>query len=305
VTPAGRHPEALAALVRSGVLDAELAALAWLLIEARVPVVVAGPAGSPRADVRDALIGLVPDTRIIRLAEGGEPTDWLPEAAELGWLPEAAERGWLPETAERGWHPERSALDAGRAPDASARDPLAVAGETVLVADLGPDGRSAAWGELTRLAIRALSTGYGMLAIAEGERLEDVLGGLAAPPVAALDDELSRLGLVLILGTGEGGVRVVAAHYLRPVARDAQGHVRRLPPAVIAVWDARAGRFEHFAWGILDELAGRLGVTPILLEREQARRMQRLAAGTGGRMPRPGSAGTGGRTPRPGSAGSV
>jgi hypothetical protein len=296
VTDVGSAPGALTTLVRGGVLDAELAALVWLLIEARVPVVVAGPAGSPRADVRDALSGLVPDTRIIRLAEGGEPTDWLPEAAELGWLPEAAEQGW---------HPERSALDAGRAPDASARDPLAVAGETVLLADLGPHGPPAARGELTRLAIRALSTGYGMLAIAEGERLEQVLGGLAAPPVAALDDELSRLGLVLILGTVEDGVRVVAAHYLRPVARDAQGHVRRLPPAVIAVWDARAGRFEHFAWGILDELAGRLGVTPIQLEREQALRMQRLAAGTGGRTPRPGSAGTGGRTPRPGSTGSV
>jgi hypothetical protein len=72
---------------------------------------------------------------------------------------------------------------------------------------------------------------------------------------------------------------VAAAHYLRPVARDEHGHVQRMPPAVLATWDATADRFEHFAWGIVGELASRTGRRPIELEREQARRAARLGDG--------------------------
>jgi hypothetical protein len=54
-------------------------------------------------------------------------------------------------------------------------------------------------------------------------------------------------------------VRVVAAHYVRPLHRDEHGHPQLLGPAVLATWDpARAG-FEHFAWGVLPEIASRLG----------------------------------------------
>jgi hypothetical protein len=53
--------------------------------------------------------------------------------------------------------------------------------------------------------------------------------------------------------------RVVAAHYLRPVARDAGGHVQRLGPAVLATWDADRGAYDHFGWGIYPELAARTG----------------------------------------------
>ena len=30
-------------------------------------------------------------------------------------------------------------------------------------------------------------------------------------------------------------------------------------PAVLAAWDERLGRYEHFAWGVLPEIAARLG----------------------------------------------
>jgi hypothetical protein len=53
--------------------------------------------------------------------------------------------------------------------------------------------------------------------------------------------------------------RVVAAHYLRPVARDTGGHVQRLGPAVLATWDADRGAYDHFGWGIYPELAARTG----------------------------------------------
>ena len=115
-----------------------------------------------------------------------------------------------------------------------------------------------------------------MLATSTGSRLEDVFERLTAEPVAASEDELARLGVVLILDDDAGTDRVVAAHYLRPVARDAHGHVQRMPPAVVATWDPANSRFEHFAWGITAELADRIGMRPVDLEREQARRAERL-----------------------------
>ena len=147
-----------------------------------------------------------------------------------------------------------------------------------MIADLAADAATPTWGEHARLAIRALTAGYGMAATARGDRLEDVLGRLSAAPVLAIDDELTRLGIVLILGPDVLGVtRVQAAHYLRPVARDVHGHIQRLAPASLATWNQKAQRFDHFAWGVLDELAGRADMRPLAFDREQAARAGRLA----------------------------
>ena len=149
---------------------------------------------------------------------------------------------------------------------------------TVLVADLEDGPGAATWGEHARIAVRSLAVGYGLAATADGIRLEDVLGRLASAPVGAIDDELTRLGVVLILGRDDAGVeRVLAAHYLRPVARDVHGHIQRLPPAVLTTWNPVAGRFDHFAWGVVGELAGRTGCRPVEFEREQAMRARLLA----------------------------
>ena len=79
---------------------------------------------------------------------------------------------------------------------------------------------------------------------------------LRQPPVRLTDDELSHLGVVLILRRlDDGRRRVVAAHYVRPVARDAHGHLQRLGPAVLATWDPTTDAFEHFGWGVTPELA--------------------------------------------------
>ena len=259
----------LDALLREGVLDAELAALVWLTIEAGIPVVVAGEPGSGRSALRDALLDLLPpEARTVTLAREAETFAWMAEAVELGWRHEGP------------WVPEADA-DRSRARDGEAA--------TILVADLedaGPGGSTGTWGEHARLAIRSLSVGYGMAAIAGGTSLEDVLGLLAARPVAAIDDELTRLGVVLILGRDDAGARrVLAAHYLRPVARDVHGHIQRLPPSVLATWNPMAGRFDHFAWGVVGELAGRTGRRPAEFEREQAMRARLLAARADGRTP--------------------
>jgi len=66
--PSDTVPEPLATLpglVAGGVLDAPLAALAWLLLERGVPVLVAGPddGAAARTDVVDALVGALPEGR--------------------------------------------------------------------------------------------------------------------------------------------------------------------------------------------------------------------------------------------------
>jgi hypothetical protein len=243
-TPPFEAPAAVAGLVRDGQLDAELAGLLSLTIAGGIPALVAGPDLEACRALRDALVSLVPPaTSVVRLAGPDEQFGWMPQAGELGWT-----------------------LKRGSAPVAPASP------GAVMVADVVPGGT---WGEAAHLAIRALTAGYSLSGAAGGAALDDVLGRLALPPVSAIDDELTRLGVVLVL---DAGARVRIAHYLRPVARDSGGHVQRLPPAALAAFNASTGRYDHFAWGVAGELAGRTGWRPIAFEREQALRARAIAA---------------------------
>jgi hypothetical protein len=179
-------------LVAAGVLDAQLAALAWLLLEDGVPVHVGGPGRGGRDVLLDALV---------------------------------------------------AALPADRRPD-----PAAPVAERRLVRLAGTLAISTPPG-LLRAALSATTGRSGLAATIEATDLADVLAVLHGQGLA--DDEISFLGAVLVLGPdGEAGdgtrgspARVVAAHYLRPVARDAAGHVQRLGPAVRT--SRRAGDLER------------------------------------------------------------
>ena len=171
-------------------LDAELAALVSLTFEAGIPIVVAGEPGTGRTALRDALLDLLPaGARTVTLAGEAETFAWMAEAVELGWRHEGP---WVPE----------AGADRIRARDGDA--------PTVLVADLEDGSGAATWGERARLVVRSLAVGYGLAATAAGTRLEDVLGRLAAAPVGAIDDELTRLGVVLILGRDDAGAQTRA-----------------------------------------------------------------------------------------------
>ena len=183
--------ESLVGLIARGVLDAELAALVWVLVEARIPVVVAAPEG--------------------RVGAGGQLL-----AAIIGSI-----------------HPDEQVE--------SLMAPIGAAGAGSLVR-----GRRAG----------------GVLEAASLGAVRQRLGG---GPLPLTDDQLTFLGCVLVVGeegeaTGgrRGRLRVVAAHYVRPLARDAHGHPQRLDPAVLATWDERLGKYEHFAWGVIPEIAARL-----------------------------------------------
>ena len=183
-------PPSLVGLVARGVMDAELAALVWMLVEARVPLVVAAPPG--RAGAGGQLLA-----GIVGSIHADEAVDGL-------------------------------------------LAPLTAAGASSLVR-----GRRAG-------------------GVVEAESLEDVRSKLGSGPLPLSDDQLTFLGCVLVLsepaeGKRGGRLRVTVAHYVRPLARDAHGHSQRLDPAVLAAWDPRLDRYEHFAWGVLPEIAARLG----------------------------------------------
>lgn len=186
---AAASPPSLVALIAQGVLDAELAALVWLLVDGRIPLVVAAPEG--------------------RAAAGGQLL--------AGVL---------------------ASVHADAQVDA-------------LLAPLTPAGASS--------LVRGRRAG----GVLEAGSLGEVRGRLASGPLPLTADQLSFLGCVLVLGesAGErrGRLRVVAAHYVRPLARDAHGHSQLLDPAVLATWDERLEKYEHFAWGVLPEIAARLG----------------------------------------------
>jgi hypothetical protein len=234
--PVPPEPRSIVDLIASGTLDAELAAQLWLLIEARVPIVVAAAAqGTGKSTLLGALFDFLPTTvRLVELAGEAETFDWLPQASELGW--------------------------PGVARPAPDGDPVRAETTVLLATELSDHLPSYTWGEAARVAVRAASIGYGLAATIHGDSLDDVFEALRRPPVRLADDELSHLGVLLVLRrVGDGRRRVVAAHYVRPMARDVHGHLQRLGPAVLATWDAAEDAFEHFGWGVTPELAMRVG----------------------------------------------
>jgi type IV secretory pathway ATPase VirB11/archaellum biosynthesis ATPase len=251
-------------LIHAGTLDTELAAQLWLLVEGRVPVVVAGEAqGVGKSTLLGALLDFLPPSiRIVELAGETETFDWLPQASELGWPGMA-----------------RPVRGGGR--------PVRAETTVLLAHELSNHIPAYTWGEPARIAVRAASIGYGLAATIHADSLDEVFDALRQRPVGLTDDELSHLGVVLVMRRVDGGRRrVVAAHYVRPVARDVHGHLQRLGPAVLATWDSVTDSLEHFGWGVTPELAVRVDRRPGDFEIEVDRRRDLLdrlaAAGTTG-----------------------
>ena len=236
--PIPPDPRSVVELIGAHVLDAELAATLWLLVEGRVPVVVGAQArGAGKTTLLNALLTFLPaGVRVVELVGEAEDFAWLPQASELGWPGRAV--------------PPPIGLPAPIRPDTT----------VLLATELSDHLPAYTWGASARIAVRATSIGYGLAATIHADGLDEVFDLLSRPPNLLTDDELSHLGVVLILHRiDRDRRRVVAAHYVRPVARDGHGHLQRLGPAVLATWDPGTDTFEGFGWGITPELAMRVG----------------------------------------------
>jgi hypothetical protein len=233
------------------------------MVGARTPAIIVGDPGSGRWTVADALRDALPADAVAHVVERADEFAWLPEAAALGWRPAGGvalregHEGHEGREGNEGLDPRRGVL---------------------VVRDLADPGGGPS-GDRARVLVRALSLGYGMLATMPGRGLDDMLERLHDPSVGTTEDERTRLGLVIVMAPRDPtrGPRLAAVHYLRPLALDSQGHLQRLPPAVVATWSGTADRWDHFAWGVMPELAGRAGVAPRELEREQALRAAAFA----------------------------
>lgn len=251
--PIPPEPRSIVELIRTGTLDAELAATLWLLVEGRVPIIVAGEAqGAGKSTLLGALLHFRPGgVRLVELAGQDEDFAWLPQASELGWP------------------------GVARAVEGAA--PVRPHDTVLLVNELSDDLPAYTWGLAARVAVRAASIGYGLAATINGDALDDVFEALRLPPVGLVDDELSHLGVVLVIRrVDRERRRVVVAHYVRPIVRDGHGHLQRLGPAVLATWDPTEDAFEHFGWGVTPELALRVGRRAGDFEIESERRRAHL-----------------------------
>ena len=202
------EPPSLVELVRRGTLDAELAALVWVLVEGRIPLVVAAPAdlvdrGAAADVLRGILASLRPDLGLAGV-----------DAADLA-RPLAARSA-------------RELVHGDRPGGVAVADSL-----QALYADAGlRPARSGCRRTSCRSSAACSSSGR-----------------TSRRPVQAADPAMAPARTV----------RVVAAHYVRPLHRDEHGHAQLLGPAILATWDPRTQAFEHFAWGVLPEIAARLG----------------------------------------------
>ena len=116
-------------------------------------------------------------------------------------------------------------------------------------------------------AVRELAAAPDLVTDGPGASIEEVLRQPVPlrPPTGA------------IVVTGTDG-RVAAAHLIRPPVRDGAGHVRPQGPAVLAARIEAEDRLEHFAWGVMPELAAEAGEKAGDLEAELAERATFLRA---------------------------
>lgn len=238
--------DALRKLVSAGEVSATLAAHVTALADAGVPVVVTGSATAERRDA---------------FAEAIAAASPLPAGAESAEIKIAPEEAfvWLADPSGVGC----LVAGAGGAP----RSPRS----TRLIAHGLIERLSAA---TTKAVVRSLVRGFPLIATAPGRDLAELLDLLRGANLRVPEDDLHRLGLVIVLGAGSAAAsHVESAHLLRAPALD--GGARR-PPALLATWSG-PGSWDDFAWAALPELAARVGVTQAAYNSQLAARERELA----------------------------
>ena len=101
----------------------------------------------------------------------------------------------------------------------------------LLIPELSDHLPAYTWGAEARIAIRAASIGYGLAATIHADSLDEVFEALRRPPVELADDELSRLGVVLVLRAVGGRTASRRRRPLHPPDRPGRARPRPAPRA--------------------------------------------------------------------------
>ena len=238
--------DALRNLVVAGELSATLAAHLTLLADAGVPIVVTGSATAER---RDAVAAAIAAASPLRSSAESAEIKIAPDEAFV-WLADPAGVGCL-------------VAGAGGAPRSPRSTRLIAYG---LIERLNA--------VTTKTVVRSLVRGFPLIATAPGHDLAELLDLLRGANLRVPEDDLHRLGLVIVLGSDAASQsHVESAHLLRAPALD--GGARR-PPALLATY-AGVKAWDDFAWAALPELAARVGVTQAQYSSQLAARERELA----------------------------
>lgn len=107
-----------------------------------------------------------------------------------------------------------------------------------------------------------------------GASLQDVLRVLGGS--TEISDDTRDLGVVLVMAER----RLKVAHYVRPVERDAAGHLQHRPPGVLSARNQASGLLDNFYWAFTEELASRAGMSRREFENEHDALTHRLSVTT-------------------------
>ena len=211
---------AIVELIRAGTLDAELAATLWVLIEGRVPVIVAAARRRRRqvhAPQRAARLPAADRPAVVLAGAARPSTGCRRPGSWAGSGHPAARRGG--DAAARPGHagPPRHAVLLCR----SFRPPARLHLGPRRPSPSGPRASATAWPPRST-PTRSTTSSSSSAVRRSGPTTTSCRGSGWSSILRRLDDVRRR---------------VAAAHYVRPTARDEHGHTQRLGPAVLATWD--------------------------------------------------------------------
>lgn len=223
-----RRPLSMAQLIKLGSVDAETAALVWLLIERGASFTIAGPTdprpGAGKTTVLNAVF------------------QFLPQDATLAYTVGCYEDFAF--THQPGIDP---------------------ANTYVLCNEISDHQPFYMWGRVARRFLMLPAQGYHIATSVHADSVDDVIY-LYQHELRLSAEAIRRLGLIVNIGLiGEGAAQLrrwLSVCFLQP--KPDPEHPYTLAPLPLTLWNEQEDSFEHFYQAKLDELAEWAGLAPAL-----------------------------------------
>jgi hypothetical protein len=235
-----RRPLSTAQIIAMGSVDAETAALIWLLLEHGASLTVAGPT--------DPQPGVGKTTTLNALLQ------FLPEGTALAYMSGMYEN-----------------FAFTRLPDIDPATTYALCNE---VSDHLPIYM---WGRVARRYLALPGQGYHVATSVHADTIDDVIS-LYHHDLHLRAEDVRRLGLVINIGL-VGRVyparrRWLTTHFLRPT--DEAGHPDKIEAVPLSLWNTFDDTFVHADQPILDDLAQWIGISAAAFTAALQRRVDSL-----------------------------